>query len=391
MGSLGRRLLLAAGAVLVVGLWGFVQAASGTQLVIPQGDQAKVTNVKWAGCNGLELWYEASGVAHQLESFPGGCGEASGADATIGPYGGQQSLLLILEDRTCGFAFFSDGSEGSEGHVKITGTTPYLVKLRDGGGFCEYEPGEPIPPSEGANLEATVTMEPASVGPPEFGRCKKVPGKVGKLSDRGCTHAAGSPSESKFEWFPGPGPNNKFTAKGGASTLFETVNGYSSGCKSVAASGEYSPGANHKHLTASLVFTGCTVISSKEGVINGASCASRGSVAGEVVTEPLDGEVGWLNKAKNETALAFRAASGSGGITGLVDCGPYTFRVITGGAGMLVITRNDVMDKKEPLTFQQAAGFSCPGSGISANRTKRELVSTSWVQNCLRSPAARSR
>ena len=346
-----RRVLLIAGAVLALGLSGYAQPAAAAELTLPGGYVAKVTNVKFGACNNLSYGYQLDaeeGPEGKLASFPGGCGEAPGPNATIGPYGGAHVLRFYLEDNTCGFTFYSDGSGGSGEHAKITGTNPYLVQLRDGGGFCEYPPGQPIPPSGGGNLEATVTIEPAPVEAPEFGRCKKVAGKAGKYSDKACTeNAAGSKTESKFEWFPGPGPKNKFTAKGGSSTLFETNSGYSSGCASEKASGEYVPLSNNKHLTASLVFTGCKVISSPGGVINGASCQTIGQAAGEVIDNPLVGEVGWQNKATNETALALGAAAGyAPNFTPTIDCGGYNFQVRTYGGGLLVFIRNNAMGKK---------------------------------------------
>jgi hypothetical protein len=357
-----RKVVLTAGVVVAVGLSGFAQTATGTELVLPPGEIAKVTQVKFGGCNSLSYGYQLDeGPGTELASFPGGCGEAPGPNATIGPYPVGHVLRFYLNDNTCGFTFYSDGSGGSGEHGKVNGSNPYLVLLRDGGGFCEYPPGQPIPPSSGGNLEATVTVEPGPTAPPEFGRCKKVGGKAGKFSNGVCTvNVPGSAKEREFEWYPGPGPKNKYTATGGAGTFFETHEGYSGDCTSVKGNGEYLTGSDNKHLTARFEWAGCKVISAPDPKINGASCQSAGRGLGEVVSNPLEGEVGWENKAKHRTALVLGPTVAYEGVFAEWKCGPYTFVTTTHGRGLLVKIKNNAMKLAEPLKFLQTKGVQKP-------------------------------
>src|SRR6478752_1130292 len=68
----GRRALLAAGAVLVVALSGFAQPAWGTELVLPPGEVAKVTQVKFGACSSLTYGYQLDeGPETNSRRFPG--------------------------------------------------------------------------------------------------------------------------------------------------------------------------------------------------------------------------------------------------------------------------------------------------------------------------------
>jgi len=358
----GRHQLLAAGVVMTLGLSGFAETAMGTELVLPRGDIAKVTQARWLGCNSLGYGYELDGgLENELAFFPGGCEEAPAPIATIGPYPQDHVLRFYLEDETCGFIFYSDGSAGSGEHANVSGSNPYVVKLRDGGAFCEYPPGQPIPPSEVGNLEATVTFEPIPLEPPEFGRCKKVGGKAGKYSSANCTvNTPGSLKESEFEWTPGPGPKNKYTATGGAGIFYETHEGWHGTCATVKASGEYVAGSANKYLTAQYAWTGCKVVTGPDPTANGDSCQSLGRNEGEVVSVPLAGEVGWENKATKKTALVLEPTAGHGTLFAKWSCGPYGFSAQTHGRGLLVSIANDSMKLTEPLKFKQKAGIQKP-------------------------------
>jgi hypothetical protein len=355
-----RRALLGIG--VVVCALGFSQPAWATELELPAGSVAKVTNVKFSACNKLAYGYQLdAGTKNELAGFAGGCLEMSEPDATIGPFGVTHTLRFYLTDNSCGFTFYSDGSEGSTEHAKVTGTNPYAVQLWDGGASCQYPPGKSDPEVPPGNLTATVTIEHA-LAPPEFGRCTKVVGKAGKYSNGGCTkNVVGSKTEKEFEWTSGPGAKNKYTGSGAASTLFETTEGYSAGCASEKASGEYVKGSDNKHLTMTLEYSGCKVINSPGGAINGAPCQTGGKASGEAADNPLVGEVGWLDKAKKLTALLLEPAPGyAPNFTPIVECAGYGFQVRTHGRGLLVPIKNDAMKKEEALKFKQTKGIQEP-------------------------------
>jgi hypothetical protein len=357
---MSRIRILAVG--LALGLLGSVQSAFATEISLPAGSVARLTSVKTGACNKLGYGYQLDGGAKvELGSFEGGCGEMGQSNATIGPFGGAHVLRFYLEDRTCNFTFYSDSSEGSLNHGKVTGSNPYEVVLRDGGGFCEYPPGKELPPSEGGNFTATVAIG-APTEAPDFGRCVKLGAKTGRYSVATCTkNVEGSKTESLYEWESGVGPNHKYTGTGGASTLFETREGYSGACSVEAASGEYSTSADNKHLTMSLVFSGCHVVNSPGGSINGASCQTGGRAAGEVADNPLVGEIGWVNRAKKQTALLLEPAPGyRPDFTQVIECAGFQFQVLVSGRGLLVPIKNDSMRLEETLKFKQLKGIQKP-------------------------------
>lgn len=348
-----RRRLLVAVAGSTLGLLGFAPVASaGTELVIPPGSQAKITNVKFSSCNSLTYGYQIDGGAKtELASTPGQCGgEVSAPDATIGPFEVEKKLTLYLTDNSCEFTFYSNGSE----HTAVSGSDPYLVQLWDGGFGCEYEPGAEDPDGPPGNLEATVTIAPVP-GPPEYGQC--VTQKKGEYTDSGCTTKSAKAKKGKFEWRPGPPascekvkkgfykdaqcterseskgkPRGKFEAAPGpgftiaaAGVAFGEVHGYPPlTCNHLAGAGEITG-----------VKTGSVHLTLTECSAGGHPCTSSGQPAGTIrsaelatyLLEPKAGEVltQFVSKAglAEESyvfeceGLAFVAVFGEiGGVTG---------------------------------------------------------------------------
>lgn len=128
---------------------------------------------------------------------------------------------------------------------------------------------------------------------PELGRCVKLEGvKEGKTTtydgsyiNSGCTSFQG---HGQYEWTTGPGARPGFSVSGGAASL-ETVGGASRlTCSHTAGNGAYT-GA--KSATATLTLTGCKLAASK------AQCRSAGAAAGEIVTSPLAGKLGFIEDA----------------------------------------------------------------------------------------------
>ena len=130
---------------------------------------------------------------------------------------------------------------------------------------------------------------------PQIGRCKKVTpvkenGKRvfhGRYENSKCVLENPLPLGStvgKYEWFPGPGPNNKFSGSSRKVTL-ETVGHQAITCLGSTNSGEYT---GEKTATATLTLTGC------KRPATGEACQSSGAGAGEIVTSPLSGELGFI-------------------------------------------------------------------------------------------------
>lgn len=355
-----RRLLLGlAGSVLV--LLALANAAHAAQIVLPPGKVLNVTQADFNSCNKESYGYQLDGGAqHELASTPGGCLERQVANASIGPFESEELVNFYLTDESCNYTFSSEEAD----HARLEGE-PLLMKLYDGGYGCPYPPGTQ---AEGArddgygNLEGTVTIgtEPA-VNPPEFGRCVKLTGKTGDYSDSKCTkNVAGAKTEDRYAWYPGPGAHNKFTTSAGESVFFETHEGYHGVCAGESGEGEFVTGGDNKEVALTVVFSGCKVVTSPDGVINGASCQSAGKAAGEVADSPLIGEAGWENKGKGTTAMLFEPAPGYEEVFASWECAGYHFTATTHGRGVLVKIHNDKMTAKETLKFSQAKGIQKP-------------------------------
>jgi hypothetical protein len=147
-------------------------------------------------------------------------------------------------------------------------------------------------------LTATPRAIKAQAALPQIGRCVKVEptkeGKVkvfhGRYNASNCVEENPLPlgtTQGKFEWLPGTGANNKFTASSLKTTL-ATVGGKAITCLNSASSGEYT---GLKTATATITLTGCQVAATKQ------ACQSSGAAAGEIVTSPLAGELGFIEDA----------------------------------------------------------------------------------------------
>lgn len=147
-------------------------------------------------------------------------------------------------------------------------------------------------------LTATPRVIKAQAALPQIGRCVKTePTKEGKIkvyhgryNTSNCVEENPLPlgtTQGKFEWVPGIGANNKFTGSSLKTTL-ATVGATAITCSNSATSGEYT---GLKTATATITLTGCQVAASKQ------ACQSSGAAAGEIVTSPLAGELGFIEDA----------------------------------------------------------------------------------------------
>jgi hypothetical protein len=157
-------------------------------------------------------------------------------------------------------------------------------------------------------------------GPPEFGRCLKVPAEKGVyhggFTASGCVTASATHT-GESEWYPAVGGSEplvkrKFaTAVKPASELkLETKDKQKISCTGETSGGEYTSNKSVSGVT--LTLTGCRRL-----LLKGAteSCQSSGRNEGEVVTDALDGELGVITAssegaAKNRVGLDLKPASG---------------------------------------------------------------------------------
>ena len=144
--------------------------------------------------------------------------------------------------------------------------------------------------------------------PPEIGRCTAGPVEEvhGKLIHRGgftkstCTAESAS-HEGKYEWHSGV-VRAGFTAPGFGQSAIETTAGTRLRCSSEHGSGTFT---TSKTLGAVLLrFTGCEA--------GGRSCSTKGLAAGELQTEHLNGQVGWISASSKKVGIALNPAANNG-------------------------------------------------------------------------------
>jgi len=183
----------------------------------------------------------------------------------------------------------------------------------------------------------------ASATAPEYGRCVKT--TKGKYTDSKCTKLATGKLIGAYEWFPGF-EKQKFTSSGGVGVL-TTVGGAGVECKAESSSGEFVPSGNNKEERDVIVkFTGCKSL--------GSPCTTVGQESGTLITNELEGRVGWELKAKKKTDVElYPAASVTSGLFIEFSCLGLVVKV---KGKILVPIKNDVMTKTETLKFVAAKG-----------------------------------
>jgi alpha-tubulin suppressor-like RCC1 family protein len=184
--------------------------------------------------------------------------------------------------------------------------------------------------------------------PPEFGRCVKLAkGVKGRYSTAGCTSSA-TAEKFGFEWEQGPGAKAGFTTKFKAATsvALETVGKKRIACTGETGKGEYTGLKSVGHVA--LTLTGCE--------LPGQKCTTGGFAAGEIVTNTLEGELGWENKAKKAVALDLLAAV-SGQPVAAFTCGAAAVSI---SGSVLVKVAAGKTSATETLKYSGTAGKQKP-------------------------------
>jgi hypothetical protein len=133
--------------------------------------------------------------------------------------------------------------------------------------------------------------------------------------------------------------------------ILETTNGSRVECLGLTASGEYSGTNTVSDLRTT--FTGCELKLEKAEKV-GTSCHSTGASEGEIVVNPLEGELGLITKqaeaVKDTAGIALFAASGP---IAEFECGAYSI-VVTGSVIHQVTVNKMLLEENEK--FDQSKG-----------------------------------
>ena len=200
-------------------------------------------------------------------------------------------------------------------------------------------------------LLSAAMVASALAAAPEYGRCLKVEKTSGSYhggyTDAKCTKASGTKT-GKYEWLPGAG-KAKFTTTGGVGVL-TTVGGSGVECKGETSTGEFVPGNNKEEAGIVVTFTGCKALAQP--------CTSPGAKAGELITNELEGIVGWENKERKKTDLELHPAkSVPSGFFIEFECAGLVVKV---KGKVLVPIKNDKMTETETLKFKATKGKQKP-------------------------------
>ena len=191
---------------------------------------------------------------------------------------------------------------------------------------------------------ATSATAASAYSPPEIGRCVKVTAKTGKFSSATCVKEK---TGGNYEWEPGA-VKNKFTTTGGVGAL-ETANGTAVGCDTEESGGEFS---SAKTVTGVVVkFTGCHSA--------GFVCGTAGSAEGEIVTNPLEGRIGFENKLKKKVAFDLFPTAADEGLYVTFNCG-VSLHISVGGSVLVPVTPSDKMLTALSLKYAASRGHQKP-------------------------------
>lgn len=197
----------------------------------------------------------------------------------------------------------------------------------------------------GAMAASASAAEPALY---ECAKATKVENKyTGTYTDKKCSHEA-SPAEkeagktNKYELKEGVGKGKPFKGKGSGANL-EVVEVGGVACTSSSDSGKFTSPKGAGDVV--VVFKGCE--------LNGHKCENTGK-AGEVKTNPLKGEIGYVEKATHKVGVDLSAETGL--YEAQFHCGEITMRV-SGSVIGLVTSAINTFTKEATLSFTQSGGI----------------------------------
>jgi len=142
-------------------------------------------------------------------------------------------------------------------------------------------------------MSAVVAVS-VSEGQPSYGKCIKIVGNTSAYENSACTLLDTDGKDGTYEWFVDP-PKFNTAIKAGTLATLETVKGTKVTCTGENSVGEYTG----EKTTGNIVmrFTGCKS--------SGFPCSSTGAPTGEIVSNLLEGELGWEVKPTKATTVLF--------------------------------------------------------------------------------------
>jgi hypothetical protein len=195
-----------------------------------------------------------------------------------------------------------------------------------------------------------VTEFNSGISLPAIGRCVHASTPhTGEWAGTKCTverHGKG-----EYNFLPGPGSKPKITGTLGPATL-ETVAHTKVTCSGGTAAGEFK---NAKRESLTLTLTGCKSASSGE------TCQSVGAKAGELVTAPLEGEVGFIGgRGTRKPVIGLDLAATGALLTG--ECGSALSKTLLTVEGSVIgtVAKTAVMTVEQTLKFKALGGFQEP-------------------------------
>ncbi len=204
---------------------------------------------------------------------------------------------------------------------------------------------------------------------PEIGRCVAKPG-TGKYKNSNCTEKAGSKVEEKqFERVKNA-VKKGFTSAGGEGVL-ETAAGTKVVCTAQSATGEYlekgaTPSTKEVHHVVA-TFTGCTL------PLISAPCNTAGKASGEIVTNELEGKMGYISGKGTKTPVVGQELKPQKNVTSKLfaafECGAGAVKIEvgqgTGKGGNCIIAPVEpanVMSTNATETYSGSGGKQSPQS-----------------------------
>jgi hypothetical protein len=187
---------------------------------------------------------------------------------------------------------------------------------------------------------------------PEIGRCVKLAGAAThKYAGATCTVKSEGENTGKFEWEPGPGPKPGFTSTTELTEL-ETVGKAKLTCGAGSATGQFT-GPKTDRVT--ITFTAC-----EYGAPGGVSCKTPGASAGEVVTNTLEGTLGYISGGGTmKPTVGMRLAPVSGTQFASLECSGTTVTLAGSAIGTITAEINK-MTLTSHLKFKQTKGIQSP-------------------------------
>lgn len=202
-----------------------------------------------------------------------------------------------------------------------------------------------------------VASATASAAEPALYECAKV-AKVekkyhGKYVNKTCTEESKT-SEGKYELQEGIGKGKEFKGKGTAANL--EIHGLGEvSCKKTADTGYFTSPKTAGKIN--VTFTGCE--------INGRKCSSEKAAAGEIKTNPLQGEVGYIEGKGTSSPVIGVALSAEPpyAYEAVFTCNPEELNARVSGAVIGVVKAPyNKFTKEATLTFSQSSGKQEPES-----------------------------